>query len=65
MKVRLGDWLASQFNPAPAIRTARRWIKEGKIYPPPTIVGRSYYVDQNAIFNDGTIKSRLANRISK
>ncbi|MDE1139902.1 MAG: excisionase [Paraburkholderia tropica] len=65
MKVRLGDWLASQFTPAPAIRTARHWIKQGKIYPPPTKVGRSYYVDQHATFNDGTIKPRLATRIPK
>jgi hypothetical protein len=63
MKIRLGDWLASQFNPAPAVRTALRWIQEGKIYPPPTKVGRAYYVDKNAIFNDGTVRQRLANRI--
>jgi predicted site-specific integrase-resolvase len=65
MKVRLNDWLASQFNPAPAIRTARLWIKQGKIYPAPTKVGRAYYVEQDAIFNDGAARPRLANRIPR
>ncbi|WP_229011631.1 excisionase [Paraburkholderia gardini] len=63
MKIRLNDWLKSQFDPAPAIRTARLWIKAGKIYPPPQKVGRAYYVEQNAVFNDGTPRQRLANRI--
>ncbi len=65
MKVRLDDWLASQFNPAPAIRTARLWIKQGKIYPAPTKVGRAYYVEKDAIFNDGASRPRLANRIAR
>ncbi|WP_174963002.1 excisionase [Burkholderia aenigmatica] len=63
MKIRLCDWLAEQFSPPPAIRTARNWIKEGKIYPPPTKVGRAYYVERDAVFNDGTTRPRLANRI--
>lgn len=63
MKVRLGDWLKSQFDPVPAISTARAWAREGKIYPPPQKVGRSYYVEQNAVFNDGSIRQRLAGRI--
>ncbi|QGZ66330.1 excisionase [Paraburkholderia acidisoli] len=63
MKVLLGDWLESQFSPAPAIRTARTWIKQGRIFPPPTKVGRSYYVEQDAVFNDGTARPRLADRI--
>lgn len=65
MKIRLNDWLKSQFEPAPAIRTARAWIKDGKIYPPPQKVGRAYYVEQNAIFNDGTLRPRLADRIPR
>jgi predicted site-specific integrase-resolvase len=63
MKVRLNDWLKSQFDPAPAVRTARLWIKEGKIYPPPMKVGRAYYVDKNATFQDGKTRPRLAQRI--
>lgn len=63
MKIRLNDWLKSHFDPVPAIRTGRKWARQGKIYPPPTKVGRAYYVEQNAIFNDGTVRQRLANRI--
>ena len=62
MKIRLNDWLAQQFSPAPAIRTARLWIKQGKIYPPPTKVGRAYYVEETAIYQDG-VKPRLASRV--
>lgn len=63
MKIRLNDWLKSHFEPAQAIRTARIWAKQGKIYPPPTKVGRAYYVEETAIFNDGTVRQRLAGRI--
>jgi len=63
MKVRLDEWLKREFDPPPAIRTARLWINAGKIYPPPVKVGRSYYVEQNAVFQDGTIRPHLANRI--
>ncbi|WP_423368469.1 excisionase [Burkholderia sp. LMG 32019] len=52
MKIRLSDWLARVFNPVPAMRTASRWIKDGKIHPPPTRVGNAYYVEQNAVYQD-------------
>ena len=64
MKIRLDQWLARNFDPPPAIRTARLWINAGKIYPPPVKVGRSYYVDQNATFQDGQTRPRLAQRIA-
>lgn len=63
MKKRLDEWLKSQFDPPPAIRTARLWIKAGKIYPAPVKVGRAYYVEQNATFQDGSTRPRLAQRI--
>lgn len=62
MKVRLNDWLCKNFAPPPAIRTARLWIRDGKIYPPPVKVGRAYYVEQNAQFLDGSTP-RLAQRL--
>jgi predicted site-specific integrase-resolvase len=65
MKLRLDAWLAQEFNPAPAIRTARIWIREGRIYPPPVKVGRAYYVDQNATFQDRSTRPSLAQRIQK
>lgn len=63
MKVLLDDWTKRNFDPPPAIRTVRQWIKEHKIYPAPIKVGRSYYVDQDAMFRDPSIKPRLADRI--
>jgi hypothetical protein len=63
MKKRLDEWLKSQFDPPPAIRTARLWIKDGKIYPPPVKVGRAYYVEQNAVFQGGIARPSLATRI--
>jgi hypothetical protein len=63
MKLRLDSWLAKQFDPPPAIRTARLWIKDGKIYPPPVKVGRAYYVEENAVFQNGIARPSLASRI--
>ncbi len=62
MKIRLDEWLKREFDPPPAIRTARLWIKASKIYPPPMKVGRSYYVEQNAVFRDGVERPRLVHR---
>lgn len=64
MKIRLSDWLEREFSPAPAMRTARRWIKQGKIYPAPVKIGKAYYVEKNAIFQDPTIPLSLADRIA-
>lgn len=65
MKLRLDAWLKKEFDPPPAIRTARIWIREGKIYPAPIKLGRSYYVEQNATFQDGKVRPTLAQRIPK
>jgi hypothetical protein len=62
MKVRLDKWLEDNFDPAPAIRTARLWIKAAKIHPAPVKVGRSYYVEKDAVFRDGAPQSRLVHR---
>lgn len=65
MKIRLDEWLKREFDPPPAIRTARLWINAGKIYPAPVKVGRSYYVEQNATFQDRAMRAPLAQRIPK
>ncbi|MFL9918848.1 excisionase [Paraburkholderia fungorum] len=65
MKLRLNEWLKREFYPPPAIRTARNWIKQGKIYPPPVKVGRAYYVDEKAVFTDGQTRPRLVDRIPR
>ncbi|KAE8757359.1 excisionase [Paraburkholderia madseniana] len=62
MKIRLDVWLERNFDPPPAIRTARLWINAGKIYPAPVKVGRSYYLEETAIYRDG-VKPRLVHRV--
>lgn len=63
MKLRLDTWLERQFDPPPAIATARGWVRDGKIYPPPVKVGRAYYVEENATFQDRQIRPSLAQRV--
>jgi hypothetical protein len=63
MKIRLDKWLEKEFDPPPKIRTARLWIKAGKIYPVPVKVGRSYYVEENAVFADAQTRPFLAHRV--
>lgn len=63
MKIRLDEWLKREFDPPPGIRTARIWINQGKIFPAPEKVGRSYYVEQGAVFQNGNIRAPLAQRI--
>lgn len=66
MKVRLDLWLQRNFDPPPHIRTARHWIKTGRIYPIPIKVGRAYYVEESAEYIDhqyGQRRPRLAERV--
>jgi hypothetical protein len=63
MKIRLNLWLEREFFPPPAMRTARRWIKEGKIYPAPIIVGNAYYVEEKAVYQEANRPLRLAERL--
>ncbi|WP_321904450.1 excisionase [Paraburkholderia tropica] len=63
MKIRLDEWIAREFDPPPAVRTARQWIKDRKIYPPPQKIGRAYYVDDKAVYRDAVEKRRLVDRV--
>lgn len=63
MKISLEKWAAKNFDPAPAVRTIRLWIRDGKIYPTPEKVGRAYYVEENAVFQNGIARPSLASRI--
>jgi hypothetical protein len=65
VKIRLDAWLARQFDPPPVIGTARIWIRQGKIWPAPIKVGRAYYVEENATFQDANLRPTLAQRIPK
>lgn len=64
MKIRLNLWLEREFFPPPAMRTASRWIKQGKSYPPPIKVGNAYYVEEKAIYQEGKRPLRLAERLA-
>lgn len=48
MKVTLMEWAKQRYNPPPPLFTLRRWAREGEIHPQPELVGKSYYVDENA-----------------
>ncbi|ACC76357.1 excisionase [Paraburkholderia caribensis] len=60
MKIRLDEWLkVREFDRPPAIRTACLWVNACKIFPAPVKIGRSYYVQDGAVFRDGVQKPRL------
>jgi hypothetical protein len=48
MKVRLEAWAAARYDPPPSLWVLRRWVRDGEIYPPAELVGRTYYVEHNA-----------------
>jgi hypothetical protein len=47
-KITLMAWAAQEFDPPPAERTLRLWVKEGRIVPAPIKVGRTYYVQPDS-----------------
>lgn len=48
MKITLTEWAARRYSPAPSAWTLRRMVREGDIYPKPELLGRTYYVHENA-----------------
>ena len=48
MKIPLCDWASKHYSPPPSNWTLRRWAREGRIYPAPEKVGKSYYVEEDA-----------------
>lgn len=48
LKITLTAWAAQEFDPPPAERTLRLWVKEGRIVPAPIKVGRMYYCQPDA-----------------
>jgi hypothetical protein len=45
--VSLTIW-ADRFTPKPHINTLRAWAKDGQIVPCPLMMGKTYYVPENA-----------------
>lgn len=48
MKIRLTEWAARNFSPAPCRNTIGNWIRQGRIAPAPVFIGRAYWVDADA-----------------
>lgn len=46
----LDVWDKRKFNKPHDIRTLRRWVREGRIYPKPEKVGREYQVRPDAVY---------------
>jgi predicted site-specific integrase-resolvase len=47
-KIPLTTWAAARYDPAPSAWVMRQWIRRGEIHPAPELVGRTYYVNENA-----------------
>lgn len=51
--IRLEEWLERAYaKPRPSLLTARRWAREGKIWPAAEKHGRAYYVQPHARYID-------------
>lgn len=63
--ITLETWVARTYGSAVTIATARRWVREGLIYPAPQKCGRGYFVTPDARYTDRSkpVKLRLIDRI--
>jgi predicted site-specific integrase-resolvase len=48
MKVKLSAWAAKRYDPPPSDWVLRKWVRTGEIHPAPELVGKTYYVEDNA-----------------
>lgn len=48
MKITLTEWAKRRYNPPPSPWVLRRWARDGELHPAPELVGKAYYVDENA-----------------
>lgn len=66
--ITLEAWAKLRYDPAPAIRTLRRWANAGNIQPAPQKIGRIYMVNPAAKYVDtshfGTVAFRSATAVS-
>lgn len=60
MLITLNEWAARNFGETrPSLRTMRRWVTEGKLYPSAIKVGRTLFVDSTAQYR-GTSRAALS-----
>lgn len=50
--ITLEAWVAKVYGGSLSINTARRWVREGYIFPTPEKHGRAYYLRPNARYVD-------------
>ncbi|MDP9995497.1 hypothetical protein J2W28_006435 [Variovorax boronicumulans] len=66
LKITLAKWAAQQFDPRPADRTLRLWVREGRIVPAPVKIGRAYWVEPTARhIAEVMADNRLVNRLRR
>lgn len=65
MKITLKEWAARRYNPVPSKWILGKWVASGDLSPPPEIVGKTYYIDENArrLSIEPTTRAPLADRI--
>jgi hypothetical protein len=53
-RLNMQEWLNKRYSKAsaPSPLTVRRWIRDGRIYPPPVKQGRSYFFHPDAEYMD-------------
>jgi hypothetical protein len=47
-KIPLLDWASQRYHPPPSAWVLRQWVRRGEVYPPPEMVGKAWYVEENA-----------------
>jgi hypothetical protein len=52
--IELSRWLEDNFDPPPALSTARRWVSLGYIHPEPIRAGAKIYVLPTAMYRKHT-----------
>ncbi len=67
MKITLTEWAARRYDPPPSAWVLRRWVREHELHPRPELVGKTYYVDENAkrltAAGDGSARLSLVERL--
>lgn len=63
--ITLEAWIEQTYGGAVKIGTARRWCREGRIYPAPQKHGRQYFLAPEARYTDPHVPVRLVDRLAK
>lgn len=65
-KITLQAWAARHFEQPPVENTLRIWARQGRIVPTPIKIGRTYYVEQDALhIAEIADAQRLVNRLKR